>query len=274
MCGITGFVGFRDDSLLKKMTDVLEYRGPDAFNYYTGDKASLGHRRLSILDLSEKGKQPHYNEDRSISVVHNGEIYNYQELKEELLKKGHKFYSNSDSEIISHLYEEYEFDFLEKMNGMWGLALWDIKKEILILARDRVGIKPLYYTLFDGKIAFASQLNALYQIPDIKKEIDLTGLEYYSMIGYTPSPYTCLKNFYKLPPGYMMIFKNGNANIKKYWNVNIKADNSQSEEYFSERLEEILRESVKRRLISDVPLGVFLSGGVDSSIVLGVASQL
>ncbi len=274
MCGITGIAGFRDDALLKKMSDVLIHRGPNAYGFYTSDNASLGHRRLSIIDLSEQGKQPLFNEDKTICVVHNGEIYNYREIKDDLVKKGHKFYCNSDSEVIAHLYEEYGLDFLNKMNGMWGLALWDSKNEVLILSRDRMGVKPIYYTLFDGKIAFASQLNAIFQIKSLKKEIESKGLIYYSIMGYCPSPYTCLKNFYKLPPASVLIYKNGNITVKKYWEVNVASDNHQDERYYSERIEELLNKSVERRLISDVPLGVFLSGGVDSSVILGVASQL
>lgn len=283
MCGIAGSCNFRGDKInreiLERMVQTLEHRGPDDKGIYiSGDmhpnaKAQIGfgHRRLSIIDL-ETGHQPISNEDGTIRIVYNGEIYNYIELKERLLKKGHEFRTKSDTEVIVHLYEDKGLDCVEDLRGMFAFAIWDSKIERLFLARDRVGKKPLVYH-FDGRnFTFASEIRTLLQ-RGIKKDIDFNSIDYFLTYGYVPSPGSILQGIRKLPPAHILTFDKNGIKTKRYWRLNYRK-NSLSFEESKECLRGLLAESVKLRLISDVPLGAFLSGGIDSSSIVAFMSAV
>lgn len=270
MCGIAGFT-WNDKVLVRRMCDKIIHRGPDDSGYYIDDDVSLGHRRLSIIDL-ETGHQPIHNEDGSIWIVYNGEIYNYIELRKNLEKKGHKFYTNSDTEVIIHAYEEYGEKCMENFIGMFAFAIWDSNTKKLILARDFIGVKPLYYTLIDENIMFASEIKAILENRAIKRELYLSGMKKFFAFGYITGDLTTFKDIKKLKPGHMLIYHDNKIKIKKYWDVEIKQTNK-PEEYYINTLKELFEDSVKRRLMSDVPLGSFLSGGLDSSIVTAVANK-
>lgn len=273
MCGICGILGMNDKVLVQRMTDVLFHRGPDDFGFYFDDNFGMGHRRLSIIDLS-KGHQPIHNEDESVWIVYNGEIYNYKELKRDLQNKGHEFYTYSDTEVIIHAYEEYEELFPKKLRGMFALAIWDTKDKKLILVRDRLGIKPLYYTVNDGTLLFASEIKALLQYKGIKREVNISSLHNFLTHRYIPGSNTMFEGIRKLLPGNMLVCKNGNIKISEYWDLNVKSVDVQSEEHCSKALYKLLEESVRVRLMSDVPLGAYLSGGIDSSAIVGIMSAL
>jgi len=265
MCGIIGF-NWEDRDLLKKSCKLLVHRGPDQFGYYTGKEISLGHRRLSIIDLSDNGKQPMSNEDNSIWLVYNGEIYNFQELREELDNRGHIFKSNTDTEVIIHSYEEWGEDCVKRFNGMFAFAIWDDNKKKLFLARDRLGIKPLYYFLNDRKFFFASEIKAILSCEYAKKEIDLDSINHYVTLAYVPSPRTIFKNIFQLMPGHILICYNNIIKIERYWNLNFNHKNRTEREAIKQ-MEIILNDAVQKRMVSDVPLGIFLSGGLDSSLI-------
>ena len=265
MCGICGFV-WEDKILLKKMTDSISHRGPDDDGYHTDRHVSLGMRRLSIIDLS-KGEQPIFNEDGSVCVVFNGEIYNFQTVRETLVKKGHRFATNSDTEVIVHAYEEYGQECVRHFNGMFGFALWDSKKKELMLAVDRIGIKPLYYSVVKGKLIFASEIKALLQHKGIKREVNRKALIDYLTFRYTPTQQTLFEGIFKLPPGHLMVFGPKGMKIQKYWDPKTHSISERSEDYYSKKIIDMLKESVRLQMISDVPLGVYLSGGLDSSLV-------
>ncbi|MBN2372349.1 asparagine synthase (glutamine-hydrolyzing) [bacterium] len=280
MCGICGF-SYKDidpeslRSVLKDMCDTMIHRGPDDWGAHVEDRMALGMRRLSIIDL-KTGHQPLKNEDGSLWLVYNGEIYNFPGLRKDLIKKGHRFSTCSDGEAILHLYEEKGEDFVEYLNGMFGIALWDSKKKRLILARDRMGIKPLHYMINkQGHIAFASELKALLKYPYWEPGLDMESLDLYLTYEYVPTPKTIYKGVLKLPPGHMLIYKDGNARLKEYWDMDYSSGESSSkglnETEYEEKFLELLKASVKRRLISDVPLGTFLSGGIDSSMITALA---
>ena len=273
MCGICGYYGIKDSETIKVMTKLLEHRGPDNFGYFTDDKVSLGHRRLSIIDLSEKGKQPMSNEDGSIWVIYNGEIYNFKELREELEKKGHKFKSNTDTETIIHAYEEYGKDCLQKFNGMFSFCIYNSNKKELFLARDRLGKKPLYYYWNGKEFIFASELKSILATNFFKKELDYTSLDSFLSYNYIINPKTPFKNIYKLPPAHYLIIKNNNLEINSYWDLRFKEENKSKKEYMSELIS-LLEDSVKIRQISDVPIGAFLSGGLDSSLIVSLMSRI
>ena len=272
MCGIAGIYGASDKTLVKRMCDKIIYRGPDEDGYYIDDKVSLGMRRLSIIDLST-GSQPIFNEDESIVVVFNGEIYNFKELREDLERKGHYFSTNSDTEVIVHAYEEYGYECLGRFNGMFAIALWDTNRKELFLARDRIGIKPLYYTMIDESVVFASEIKSILEYDEIKREVDEEALAEYFILRYVPAPLTMFKGIRKLEPGSYMVVNENGVKRKKYWNLEYKPI-QKNEAYFKENILKTLKDSVKRRLIADVPLGVFLSGGVDSSTITAIASDL
>ncbi len=271
MCGIAGF-NFEDKELIRKMCDSMEYRGPDDSGYYTDKNVSLGNRRLSIIDLST-GKQPIHNQDKTIWVVFNGEIYNFMDIKDELEKRGHNFYTNTDTEVIVHAYQEYKEDCVKLFRGMFAFCLYDINEKKLFLARDRTGKKPLYYKDDAERFLFASELKALLCDEELKKEINPEAVHHYLTFGYVPTPLTILKGIKKLEPGHYLVLKNKEITIEKYWDLNFNELKS-SEGYFANRVYEILKDSVKLRLISDVPLGALLSGGIDSSIIVGLMSKL
>ncbi len=274
MCGINGF-NFHQPDLIKRMNEKIKYRGPDQQGVYCNEDFSLGHVRLSIIDLSERAKQPLFNEDKSLVLIFNGEIYNFQELREKLIKKGHTFFSQSDAEVILHLYEDYGQKCLGLLNGMFAFALWDIKKKELFLARDRMGIKPLYYYFSPGrksKFIFSSEIKAILEYP-VKREIDLEAFNHYFRLHYVPHPLTIFKNIYKLPPASFLLFKDNQIRIEQYWRIDDLQD-IDSEQEIIEQIRHLLKDSVKRQLISDRPVGIFLSGGIDSTSILGLVNQL
>jgi len=292
MCGIAGIVSFDepiDRSLLKKMTDVIAHRGPDDEGIYISRQfvinerkcqVGLGHRRLSIIDLSPDGHQPMCNEDGEIWIAYNGEVYNFFDYKRELKSKDHTFKSRTDTEVVIHLYEEYGVQCLSKMNGMWGFAIWDGRNKQLFLSRDRAGKKPIYYYYDKNRFVFASEMKAIVQDRLISREINDSALLNYLTYGYIPSPETIFKNIYKLNPGsYILIDLSKPLNHDrirqiKYWDIVFEPDYSVPEKKWIAELRELLFDAVKIRLVSDAPLGAFLSGGMDSSIVVAIMAKL
>lgn len=272
MCGITGILGIKDENTLIKMNDALFHRGPDEDGYYYNDSISLGNRRLSIIDLST-GKQPIYNEDKSLVVVYNGEIYNFQEIRKTLIEKGHKFSTNCDTEIIVHAYEEYGIDCLQQFNGNFAFALYDIKNDLTFIARDRMGIRPLYFSVVDNNIYFASELKALLASGKINKELNYNSIDKYLTLRYCWGNETFFKSVEKLPPASYMIVKEGNITISKYWEVDYKPLTYKHLNDYVDEFESIFEESVKLRMIADVPFGAFLSGGIDSSIIVAMMAK-
>lgn len=281
MCGITGMFDTRGKSeisrpLLDRMNQSLLHRGPDAGGLHLEPGVGLGHRRLSIIDLST-GQQPLYNEDGTVVVVFNGEIYNFQDLVPELQALGHVFRTRSDTEVIVHAWEAWGPKCVQRLRGMFAFALWDRNQQALFLARDRLGVKPLYYApLPDGQFIFGSELKSLLVHPDLPREMDLLAAEDYFAYGYIPEPRSIFKRVYKLPPGCSLTLHRHQPIPEpvQYWDVSFKETLSLSEQDASDELIHRLRESVKIRLISEVPLGAFLSGGVDSSAVVAMMAGL
>ena len=282
MCGIYGYLSTDkkiDRDILRRMGNALRHRGPDGEGEEIQQTAEcgigLGHTRLSIIDLSPAGRQPMCNEDGTIWITYNGEIYNFRELRIELERNGHCFKSNSDTEVIIHLYEEKGVRCLERLNGMFALAIWDRRERTLFLARDRIGKKPLHYCLHNGGIVFGSEIKALLKHPDVTREIDLGALNKYLSYEYVPAPDTIFKSIRKIRPGYFLLFKGGDIRTEKYWDIPL-SDNPigyKTEDEYVEELREILERSVRSRLVADVPVGVFLSGGLDSSMVAAMAKR-
>ncbi|MBU4352928.1 MAG: asparagine synthase (glutamine-hydrolyzing), partial [Nanoarchaeota archaeon] len=260
MCGIVGF-NWNDKQLLKKMSDTIIHRGPDQFGYFEDKGISLGHRRLSIIDLSEKAKQPMFNEDNSIVLVYNGEIYNFKELRKELQKKGHKFNSETDSEVVLHAYEEYGENCVLKFNGMFAFAIWDSKNQKLFLARDRSGIKPLYYWYKDGKMIFASEIKSILEDKEVKRIINSNSLGQFLERKTVFGNETFFKDIKKLLPGQTLILQKKEIILKNFYSLNFT--NNEDNLNFNKEFDNV----IKDMLVSDVPLGVFLSGGLDSSLV-------
>jgi len=279
MCGICGIIQPEkpvSHSLIKSMCDTIFHRGPDDEGIFIRGNVALGARRLSIIDLVT-GHQPISNENGKIWIAYNGEVYNFPELKKILEKKGHKFKSKSDTETIVHSYEEWGENFVNKLRGMFAFAIWDEGKQKLILVRDRIGIKPLYYTLLkDGTIVFGSELKTLLKYQGIDREIDFEALDLFLTLEYIPAPYTIFKNVKKLKAGHILIYQDGKIQIKKYWDIEKEYASQKVKDVneYCEQLYYLLKESVKLRLISDVPLGCFLSGGIDSSTIVGLMSEL
>jgi asparagine synthase (glutamine-hydrolysing) len=276
MCGICGIVNLIesdpvDRMTIKRMTDALAHRGPDDEGYFVKGQAGLGHRRLSIIDLSG-GRQPMCNEDRSAAIVFNGEIYNYRDLAAVLTSAGHTFKTRSDTETILHAYEEYGDDCVQQFRGMFGFAIWDQRKRRLLLARDRLGVKPIYYYRNGRFLAFASEIKALLEIPSIPREVDPEALDLYLSLRYVPGPRTMFKNIFRLQPGHVLVADGGGVRTTKYWDIDYPDQERRSPEYLLERFRELLDESVRLRLLAEVPLGVFLSGGLDSSAILATMS--
>ena len=277
MCGITGIV-YSDPcrnveaGLLERMCSVIRHRGPDDSGTWAQGGVGIGMTRLSIIDLAS-GHQPIHNEDETVWIVFNGEIYNYQELRIHLEKRGHKFYTSSDTETIVHLYEEYGEDCVNHLRGMFAFAIWDSKKEVLFMARDRLGIKPLHYYLDGNRLIFGSEIKSILQCNDVPREMYPPALIKYLPFGYVPDPETMFKEIYKLPPGHLLIYRRGKVHIRRYWDIQYEVENVQPEEFYIERLLEILDEAVRIRLISEVPLGAFLSGGIDSSVIVALMAR-
>lgn len=280
MCGIAGFISREDsnaaerESRLDAMCKVITHRGPDEQGMTVRGRAALGMRRLSIIDLAG-GQQPIFNEDDSIFIVFNGEIYNFLELREDLIKRGYKFKTHSDTETILHAYEEYGENCVDYLRGMFAFAIWNKRDESLFIARDRVGKKPLFYSLVNGNFIFGSELKVLLEHGEISREIDYAALDSYLTFSYVPEEFCIFKDVQKLLPGHLLIFKNGKIETRKYWDFNyIKPVEIRSEAEYIEELRAQITEAVKIRLISEVPLGAFLSGGVDSSSIVGIMAQL
>ncbi|OFV93295.1 MAG: asparagine synthase (glutamine-hydrolyzing) [Acidobacteria bacterium RIFCSPLOWO2_02_FULL_64_15] len=279
MCGISGVATFRDEGIpkdaIRRLTDALRHRGPDDEGFFEErrGRAALGHRRLSIIDLAS-GHQPVYNEDRSVAIVFNGEIYNYLELRTGLEKKGHFFSTHSDTEAIVHLYEEFGPDCVHRLRGMFAFAIWDDRRSELFLARDRVGKKPTYYALVGGTLYFASEIQALYQVLEIPRQLDYEAIDLYLTYSCIPSPHSIYKSIRKLPPAHHLVFSAGGVALTRYWRPEYQPKTTLSYEDARSELNRILTDAVKLRIISDVPLGAFLSGGVDSSAIVAVMSRL
>jgi len=282
MCGICGKIDLSGKEvthdLIKSMCDAFAYRGPDDEGQFISGSLGLGHRRLSIIDLSPAGRQPMGNEDESIRLVFNGEIYEFEKLRQDLQSRGHTLKSRTDSETIIHLYEEEGVDCLRHLNGMFAFGLWDNRSKRLWLARDRLGIKPLVYYWDGRRLIFASEIKSILCDPDVSREIDPEALDLYLTLNYIPAPWTIFRNIRKLLPGHFLVLEKDRVSTKRYWDIN--RDNSLQREPPCEdlhesktRLRTLLEESVKRRLIADVPLGAFLSGGVDSSIIVALMSR-
>ena len=279
MCGIAGILRkdgprVQEDELLG-LTQAMTHRGPDGYGVHMDDHVGLGHRRLAIIDL-EGGVQPMCNEDESIWVVLNGEIYNFSELSDVLTASGHKFKTRSDTEVLVHGYEEWGVGCLERLRGMFAFAIWDARQRRLFLARDRVGIKPLCYMSGPHQFAFASELQAFRTLNDFRPSLDLEALDIYLHFQYIPAPYSIYREVRKLPPGhYMTVDSKGRiTGPKRYWDIEFRPDHSLDEAEWVERLDAGLQEAVKLHLVSDVPFGAFLSGGVDSSAVVAYMSQV
>jgi len=276
MCGIAGFVNLKkipaERKIICQMVQSLRHRGPDEKGTFIKKNIALGIRRLSIIDLVG-GSQPISNENNKVTVVFNGEIYNFKELRNELIVKGHRFKSQSDTEVIVHLYEEEKEKLFERLNGMFAIALWDDSQKELFLARDRFGEKPLYFGRFGQTFIFGSELKSLLCHPKVKRELDFDSLSRYLTFEYVPAPHSIFKNIYKLDAGCYLVLKETKIQVKRYWDVKFNQFNFQSKEEILEKLGGLLDDSVKRRLVADVPLGVFLSGGIDSSTISFFAAK-
>jgi asparagine synthase (glutamine-hydrolysing) len=283
MCGIAGWINLKQpntkdhaETVLHSMCETILHRGPNSEGLWLDDTVALGMRRLSIIDL-HTGDQPVFNEDKSVIVMMNGELYNYREVREELEKKGHKFVTKSDTEILPHLYDEYGEDLLDHVNGMFAFSLWDTRKKKLIIARDRFGEKPLYYGIFAGKLLWASEPKAILAHPAVKPELNLDALRQYLSYDYVPAPHSIYKGISKLPAAHVMVVENGEMRIRRYWDMKwdstAEAQRRGGLRERADELRDLLSDAVRMRLVADVPLGVLLSGGIDSSTVAAFATQ-
>ena len=268
MCGFVGFTGqlAQGESVLKNMMDAIIHRGPDSAGTHIDENISLGFRRLSIIDL-DSGTQPMYNETGDIVIVFNGEIYNYQELREELINKGHVFNNNADTEVLIHGYEEYGEDLLKRLRGMFAFVIWDSRKKKLFGARDFFGIKPFYYAVVDGQLVFASEIKSILMYTPYKKEMNKDALENYLTFQYSVLPETFFKGIYKLMPSHSITFENGRVDIKRYWEPVFEPDENTGLNELVDKIDNAMQDSIKKHKISDVEVGSFLSSGVDSSYV-------
>jgi asparagine synthase (glutamine-hydrolysing) len=286
MCGITGWLNLNTtqdhnaEAVLHSMCETIVHRGPDSEGLWIDDRVALGMRRLSIIDL-KTGDQPVFNCDRSVIVMMNGELYNYREVRAELEKKGHKFTTKSDTEILPHLYEEYGEAFIDHVNGMYAFSLWDTRAKKLIIARDRFGEKPLYYGVFDGRLIWASEPKALLAHPSVHAELDLNALRHYVSFDYVPAPMSIYKGVSKLPAAHMLVVENGEVRTRRYWDLRFAGSAEPNGAVQAKRriedaaveLRGLLSDAVRMRLVSDVPLGILLSGGIDSSTVAAFATH-
>ena len=281
MCGICGIANLDrescvDESLLIRMRDTLRHRGPDGEGLSVQGNIGLGQTRLSIIDLAT-GIQPMHNEDSSVWIVFNGEIYNYVELRQELGERGHKLATESDTEVLVHLYEDHGERMLEKLNGMFAFCIWDSERKLLFLARDRMGEKPLFFAVTDTAFLFASEVKAILQHPSVRRDLDLLSLSKYLTFEYVPAPHTIFRGIHKVKPGHCLVYQVGSREIvqRKYWDIPLSNDPlaHKTEAEYREELVELLGDAVRLRLRSDVPVGVFLSGGIDSSLITALASR-
>jgi len=272
MCGIAGICHINGPGgisldILKGMIGVLCHRGPDETGIYLDDQVGLGHARLSIIDLSS-GTQPIHNEDKTLWITYNGEVFNYPELKQALLQKGHRFYTTSDTEVILHLYEEEGPECLAQLNGQFALAIWDARKKELFLARDRVGIRPLHYTILNNTLIFASEIKSIFMNNSVARKIDPVAMDQIFTFWTTLTPRTVFKDIYELPPGHYLKASNGNVTVKKYWDIPLYRPEEQLDlapEEICRQIQELLLDAIRIRLRADVPVGCYLSGGLDSS---------
>src|SRR5579864_3918622 len=281
MCGICGTAGFVDIALLKRMVNIIRHRGPDDSGVHVSTKhhIGLGNCRLSIIDLSPAGHMPMSNEDGSIWITQNGEIYNFPELRHELEQRGHKFRSRSDTEVLIHGYEEWGLDLLSRLNGMFAFALLDLRDRrpdgspVLLLARDRFGVKPLYYWSRSGRLLFASEIKAILLADTARAELNLEALHRFLSFLWIPGPATLFSGIEQVPPGHYLGWSDEGVVIRPYWELRFNPDEKMQEEAAVQQLRSILRRAVDRHLISDVPVGVFLSGGLDSSSLLALSTE-
>jgi len=280
MCGIAGWVNLEKstsnnhtEAVLHSMCERILHRGPDSEGLWMDDTVALGMRRLSIIDL-HTGDQPVYSEDKSVVAMINGELYNYREVRAELEKRGHKFRTQTDVEIVPHLYQIYGDDLVDHINGMFAISLWDTAKKKLILARDRFGEKPIYYGVFDGKLLYASEPKAILAHPSVKAELNLDALRHYLSYDYVPAPHSIYKGIYKLPAAQILTVENGEIKTRRYWDLSWKkSEKPASLTNAAAELRELMSDAVRMRLVADVPLGILLSGGVDSSAIAAFAVQ-
>jgi asparagine synthase (glutamine-hydrolysing) len=277
VCGIVGKATSNgqpvDRLLLDRMCAALAHRGPDARGVHVGEGAGVGVQRLRVIDL-ETGDQPVFNEDGTVAVVLNGEIYNYRELRSELVRSGHRFRTNGDTEVIAHLYEEHGSGCIRRLQGMFGLAIWDATSRRLTLARDRVGKKPLFYAERAGFLTFASELQALLEDPEIPTDLDHDALDRYFAYRYVPEPYSAYRAVRKLPPATTLVYSDGTSVTERYWRLDFGHTRARPAAEVHEEIRETILACVRRRLVADVPLGAFLSGGIDSSAVVAAMAKL
>ncbi|MDR2130090.1 MAG: asparagine synthase (glutamine-hydrolyzing) [Odoribacteraceae bacterium] len=275
MCGIAGIFekGTDNRALMSGMLDAIRHRGPDDKSIYVHGDFTLGHRRLSIIDL-DTGNQPLFNEDKSVAVVFNGEIYNFMELRQELEAKGHRFYTRSDTEVIVHLYEEHDIHFFHRLNGIFAIALLDQRRNRLLLARDPFGVKPLHYYLRDGILLFASEQKSMILHPRFRRRLNHRALHLHLNLRYTPGEETLLEGVKRLPPAHLALFEGGLFRVQRYWQPRARVDRTITEADAREGINARLKEAVRRQLVSDVPLGVYLSGGLDSSAIVQKMHEL
>ena len=273
MCGIVGFTNkIQDaDAVIGAMMDRIKHRGPDAGGKYIDEQIALGHRRLSIIDISSQGDQPIFNEDKSMVLVFNGEIYNYKDIRAELVKAGHNFTTNTDSEVLIHGYEQYGNKLLGKLRGMFSFVIWDKNKQELFGARDYFGIKPMYYALMGETFMFGSEIKSFLEHPAFRKELNEAALENYLTFQYSPTKETFFKNVYKLMPAHYFLYKDGQLTVKRYWDINFEADEKPDLKQWVNDISNTFKGSVQAHKIADVEVGSFLSSGVDSSYVAAVA---
>jgi len=279
MCGIAGIFDLRKNKKISKQTllsmcNSMVHRGPDDSGIVILNNLGLGHRRLSIIDLSKKGRQPMSDDKKEIWIVFNGEIYNFREIKDELIKKNYNFKSKSDTEVIIYAYKEWGIDCIKKFNGMFSFALFDVKKNELFLVRDRLGIKPLYYTKINNSFIFSSEIKAILKYVGFKKEVNIRAVSSYLSYRYVIGNETLFKNIFKLLPGHYMSIKKGKIAIKKYWDINLSENRSLKEKDCKREVKRLLNKAVELRMISDVPVGAYLSGGIDSSVIVALMTKL
>jgi len=273
MCGICGFTGERNETLVRRMSDAIAHRGPDDDGFYSDGRINLGMRRLSIIDVAT-GKQPVHNEDRSVWAVFNGEIYNFQELRSDLQERGHRFYTDhSDTETIVHLYEEYGRDFVSKINGMFAIALWDSRDGSLLLYRDRMGVKPLFYAVTGNDLLFGSEIKTILLHPAYRREMNHAAVYHYFTFKNIPTPMTAFAGISSLLPGEMLAWKDGTITKNRWWKVRFREEEHMDEAHAVARILSILEDATRLRMISDVPFGAYLSGGVDSSAVVAIMTR-
>jgi len=282
MCGIVGIYSLKKRAAIainkkrfRHMVDIMEHRGPDDSGIFLDKNIALGHRRLSIIDLSKKGHQPMLNDDKSLLISYNGEIYNFEKIRDELKNKGYSFNSKCDTEVIIKAYEEYSINCLDRFNGMFAFAIYDKKKDELFLARDRLGIKPLYYYIDDNKLIFASEIKAILEYPGFSRQPNLRAISSYLSYRYVLGEETLFKGIKQLLPGHYLRVQDGHVEVKQYWDIPLPDKKKDlGEKYYVMKVRELLKKAVKQRMISDVPIGAYLSGGLDSSVIVSIMEGL